>query len=57
VTGKLLWTFHTVPRPGEPGYETWLNRSAEKGAGNAGVWAAIAADEALGLAYLPVDSP
>ncbi|HUQ53473.1 MAG TPA: PQQ-binding-like beta-propeller repeat protein, partial [Gammaproteobacteria bacterium] len=57
VTGKLLWTFHTVPRPGEPGYETWLNDSARTGGGNAGVWATIAADEDLGLAYLPVESP
>ena len=57
VTGKLLWTFHTVPRPGEPGYETWLNDSARTGGGNAGVWATISADEELGLAYLPVESP
>jgi quinoprotein glucose dehydrogenase len=57
VTGKLLWTFHTIPRPGEPGYETWLNDSARTGGGNAGVWATIAADEELGLAYLPVESP
>jgi quinoprotein glucose dehydrogenase len=57
VTGRLLWTFHTVPRPGEPGYETWLNGSAETGGGNTGVWATIAADEELGLAYLPVESP
>jgi quinoprotein glucose dehydrogenase len=57
VTGRLLWTFHTVPRPGEPGYETWLNGSARTGGGNAGVWATISADEQLGLAYLPVESP
>lgn len=59
VTGRLLWTFHTIPRRGEPGYETWLEGSAEKGkgAGNAGVWATISADEELGLAYLPVESP
>ncbi len=57
VTGKLLWTFHTVPRRGEPGYETWLEGSAETGGGNAGVWATISADEELGLAYLPVESP
>jgi quinoprotein glucose dehydrogenase len=59
ATGKLLWTFHTIPRRGEPGYETWLDGSAEKGkgAGNAGVWATISADEKLGLAYLPVESP
>jgi quinoprotein glucose dehydrogenase len=57
LTGELLWTFHTVPRRGEPGYETWLNGSAETGAGNTGVWATIAADEELGLVYLPVESP
>jgi quinoprotein glucose dehydrogenase len=57
VTGQLLWTFHTVPRRGEPGYETWLDGSAETGGGNAGVWATISADEDLGLAYLPVESP
>jgi quinoprotein glucose dehydrogenase len=57
VTGRLLWTFHTVPQPGEPGYETWLNDSARTGGGNAGVWATISADEELGLAYLPVESP
>ena len=57
VSGKLLWTFHTVPRKGEPGYETWLNASAEKGGGNTGVWGAISADEQLGLTYLPVESP
>jgi quinoprotein glucose dehydrogenase len=57
VTGRLLWTFHTVPRPGEAGYETWLNGSARTGGGNAGVWATISADVELGLAYLPVESP
>jgi quinoprotein glucose dehydrogenase len=59
VTGKHLWSFHTIPRRGEPGYETWLDGSAErgKGAGNAGVWGTISADAELGLAYLPVESP
>ena len=57
VSGELLWTFHTVPREGDAGYETWRDGSAETGAGNTGVWAAISADEALGLAYLPVESP
>lgn len=59
VTGKHLWSFHTIPRRGEPGYETWLEGSAErgKGAGNAGVWGTISADAELGLAYLPVESP
>jgi quinoprotein glucose dehydrogenase len=56
-SGELLWTFHTVPRPGEVGYDTWLEGSAETGGGNAGVWGAISADEELELVYLPVESP
>jgi quinoprotein glucose dehydrogenase len=55
-TGKRLWTFHTIPRPGEPGYDTWENGSAEY-TGNTGVWAQISVDESLGLAYLPVELP
>jgi glucose dehydrogenase len=55
-TGRLLWTFHTIPAPGEPGYETWLDGSAEY-TGNAGVWARMSADEELGLVYLPVEAP
>src|SRR5690606_20784173 len=46
-TGRLRWTFRTIPAPGEPGYETWLDGSAEY-TGNAGVWAPMSADEALG---------
>ena len=55
-TGELLWTFHTIPERGEPGYETWLDGSAEY-TGNAGVWAPMSADPALGLVYLPVEAP
>jgi quinoprotein glucose dehydrogenase len=55
-TGKLLWTFHTIPAQGEPGYETWLNGSADRGS-NAGVWARISGDAELGLVYLPVEAP
>jgi len=54
-SGKLLWTFHTIPEPGEPGYETWLDGSAAY-TGNAGVWAPMSADPDLGLVYLPVES-
>lgn len=54
-TGKKLWTFHTIPRPGEPGYETWLRGSAEY-SGNAGVWGPFSADPQLGYVYLPVES-
>ena len=55
-TGKRLWTFHTIPKKGEAGYETWLNGSAEY-TGNTGVWTQITVDEELGLVYLPVESP
>ena len=54
-TGKLLWTFRTIPMPGEPGAETWLKGSAEY-TGNAGVWAPMSGDPELGLVYLPVEA-
>jgi quinoprotein glucose dehydrogenase len=55
-TGKLIWTFHTIPAKGEFGYDTWENGSADTN-GNTGVWTQITVDEANGLAYLPVESP
>ena len=55
-TGKRLWIFHTIPKPGEFGADTWLNGSAEY-TGNTGVWTQITVDEQLGLVYLPVESP
>ena len=55
-TGKRLWIFHTVPRPGEFGYDTWLEESASY-TGNTGVWAQMSADPDLGLAYLPTELP
>ena len=55
-TGKVLWTFHTIPRPGEPGNDTWLDNSWAVN-GNTGVWTQITVDEELGLVYLPVESP
>ena len=55
-TGKLLWTFNTIPRPGEFGSDTWENDSWSVN-GNTGVWTQISIDEDLGLAYLPVETP
>jgi quinoprotein glucose dehydrogenase len=55
-TGKRLWIFHTIPKKGEFGYDTWEKGSAEY-TGNTGVWTQITVDEKLGLAYLPVESP
>src|SRR6267143_1580232 len=55
-TGKLLWTFNTIPRPGEFGNDTWEKESWAVN-GNTGVWTQITADEDLGLVYLPVETP
>src|SRR5215472_11269105 len=55
-TGKKLWVFHTIPRKGEDGYETWLNGSAEY-TGNTGLWGPFSADDELGYVYLATESP
>ena len=55
-TGKRLWIFHTIPLPGEFGYDTWEKDSASY-TGNTGVWGQISVDEQLGLVYLPVELP
>jgi quinoprotein glucose dehydrogenase len=55
-TGKRLWIFHTIPKKGEFGYDTWLKGSADY-TGNTGVWTQVTVDEELGLVYLPVESP
>ena len=54
-SGKLLWTFHTIPEKGEVGYDTWLTPGSAEYTGNAGVWGPMAADPALGMVYLPVE--
>jgi glucose dehydrogenase len=54
-TGKIRWTFHTIPLPGEPGYETWP-RDAWKTAGAANNWAGMALDEEHGIVYVPTGS-
>src|SRR5678809_204493 len=55
-TGKRLWIFHTIPKPGEFGYDTWENEGALKN-GNTGAWAQFSADLELGLVYVPVEMP
>ena len=52
-TGKLVWTFHTIPRPGEPNYGTWAPGAADKRSGT-NVWGFISADVTRGIVYLPV---
>jgi quinoprotein glucose dehydrogenase len=56
VTGKLVWTFHTIPHPGEYGYETWP-KNAYKYVGGVNVWSEISVDTKRGIAYLPIGSP
>jgi quinoprotein glucose dehydrogenase len=56
VTGKLVWQFHTVPQPGEFGYETWP-KDAWKYVGAANTWGEITVDAERGIAYFPTGSP
>ena len=55
-TGKLAWTFHTIPLPGEPGYETWP-KDAYKYAGGANNWAGMAVDDKRGMVFMSLGSP
>jgi quinoprotein glucose dehydrogenase len=55
-SGKRLWIFHTVPRPGEYGNDTWEKNSWTY-TGNGGVWGQMSIDEELGMVYLPVELP
>jgi quinoprotein glucose dehydrogenase len=54
-TGKLVWSFHTVPHPGEEGYETWPD-GAWKTAGAANNWTGMAVDEPRAIVYVPTGS-
>ena len=55
-TGKLLWTFHTVPRPGEPGAETWP-AGAWKNRSGTNTWGFFSIDTKRGIVYAPLGSP
>jgi quinoprotein glucose dehydrogenase len=55
-TGRQVWTFHTIPQPGELGNDTWQNGSW-KFTGHTNVWAPMTLDAARGLVYLPVSTP
>jgi quinoprotein glucose dehydrogenase len=54
-TGKLQWSFHTIPHPGEAGYETW-SKDSWKENGGANSWPGMALDEARGIVYAPTGS-
>ena len=54
-TGKLRWIFHTIPHPGEPGYETWPKQAYEI-SGGANAWAGLSVDPALGMVFAATGS-
>jgi quinoprotein glucose dehydrogenase len=54
-TGKLRWSFHTIPHPAEPGYETWP-KDAWKYSGGANNWAGMSLDAQKGLVFIPTGS-
>ena len=55
-TGELRWEFNVVPRPGEFGYDTWGDGSAEW-SGDIGSWCCLSADNELGIVYVPLGAP
>jgi quinoprotein glucose dehydrogenase len=55
-TGELVWTFHTIPHPGEYGYETWPPE-AWKTVGGANAWSELTIDQSRGIVFVPTASP
>ncbi len=56
ITGELVWSFHTIPHPGEPGYETWPP-NAYQALGGANCWGGISLDNEREIAFVPTGSP
>lgn len=55
-TGRMVWSFHTVPHPGEFGYDTWPE-DAWKTVGGANAWSGLSLDEKRGIVFVPTASP
>lgn len=55
-SGKLRWIFHTIPHPGEEGYETWDDKEAYKHIGGANAWSGFSLDEEKGIVFAPIGS-
>ncbi len=55
-TGKLRWIFHTIPQPGEEGFDTWKDKEAYKHIGGANAWAGFSMDEEKGIVFAPIGS-
>jgi quinoprotein glucose dehydrogenase len=56
-TGKLVWTFHTVPRPGEVGYDSWDNPESTIARSGVNVWGYMSVDEKRGILVMPLGAP
>ena len=56
-TGKMVWRFHSIARPGEPGHETWPAGDGWKGRSGANMWGFSSVDTERGLVFLPFGSP
>ncbi|GAC1439935.1 MAG: hypothetical protein NVSMB63_05780 [Sediminibacterium sp.] len=55
-TGQLKWIFHTIPQPGEYGYDTWEDSIAYKNIGGANCWSGFSLDEERGILFAPTGS-
>lgn len=55
-TGEQIWIFHTIPHPGESGFETWEDSTAYKSIGGANNWTGLTVDEERGIAFVPTGS-
>ncbi|MEZ0487102.1 outer membrane protein assembly factor BamB family protein [Fibrella aquatica] len=55
-TGRLIWTFHTIPQPGEYGYSSWSPANPRQRLGGANAWAGMAIDRQRGIVYVPTGS-
>lgn len=55
-SGKLRWIFHTIPQPGEAGFDTWKDTTAWQHIGGANVWSGLSLDETNGILFAPTGS-
>lgn len=55
-TGAIKWVFHTIPQPGEAGYDTWEDKEAWKHLGGANCWAGMSLEEETGTVFVPTGS-
>ncbi len=55
-TGKQKWIFHTIPQPGEYGYDTWDDTAAYKHIGGANAWSGLSLDQNRGIVFVPTGS-